>query len=457
MAWPSIRITGYQLQRGEYSLRVPKDEHLDLLKRWLRRAESGPWSLDITVLNKRRKMPLPGVPIAPDKHPFVLLKDLLLKAAPTLRRLRWVSISHSLGMQDLTFPNVVSVVANLERCGVDFDATDLPSMPSLRRLVITNHDHTNYLPSNIPWSNLTHLFLGDGLEFRQWKLIIKLCTMLEVGCFQLCMCRETPGSRKYVDLPGTTTLNHLRELTFLEGWTFEEDIPGLSLPALKKLENFTGGILSESSALSHGGRPKWHPRLLELFGTITHLNLSSVFSGTQLSQYLSCLPHLTEIFVAVFEQYDALLDCLHFRSGTENVPLLKTLGLYLQTLQHHIETQLEEVDSFPLDVFQRFVASRTRETGHSQLPARLEHLVIRIDKMESHPWVSRQLQDIIAEHAMYGLKGRVYQTNLWDEVNEGLPPYLAAPPPRHWDEGLKDHFHLIREFSGLYPRPSFGR
>ena len=286
---------------------------------------------------------------------------------------------------------------------------------------------------------------------------MKMCRMLEKGCFRLCLCRL--AGRPYTDPNATmvTTLPHLKELTFLESWVFTEPITELSLPALWKVEEFSRAqgidVNSDFTAM-------WNPQLSALFANITHLNLSTGLSGSELATILKTLPLLKEVFIDICELLDDLFDVLYYRPGNEHLPWLRTLGLYMQTSQS-LDLQGSpddnEVTFLSCSAFMDFLGSRSRHPTLGASPTPLDHLVIRIDRMERVRRIVDDLKEIVEIYTTrYGLQGKIYETRVLSDYEMFYLPGIY-PEVKHWDEGLMDYFYTVCDATGLYPHPLFGR
>jgi hypothetical protein len=59
----------------------------------------------------------------------------------------------------------------------------LPQLPRLKKAALTKVLSKEYFP-RLPWPNLTHLFLGEGLlEDQQIGIVLKTCISLRRACF----------------------------------------------------------------------------------------------------------------------------------------------------------------------------------------------------------------------------------------------------------------------------------
>ncbi|TEB28925.1 hypothetical protein FA13DRAFT_1775613, partial [Coprinellus micaceus] len=184
--WENIRFTiGAQEQKpGKHPL--VEAGRARRIATWMNRTTPRPWSLVIDA------KPEEYGPYRDESEGSVQLSKLL--KGPALQQLERVSIKSdpfSLGMGDVTLPNVVSAViySEAEISSVKKKKAvilpDLPTLPALTHAVLEGVFPPRALPLHLPWSQLTHLYIGETVPMRPWQAIFKLCTSLQKGCFSL--------------------------------------------------------------------------------------------------------------------------------------------------------------------------------------------------------------------------------------------------------------------------------
>ncbi|RXW11508.1 hypothetical protein EST38_g14348 [Candolleomyces aberdarensis] len=395
----------------------------------------------------------------------------LLNRPATLyvKRLMIVGDPLAVGLGEMTFPNVTSVVINCESWGWNTTPKlpDLPSLPNVTKAIFANISHDEYFPLHIPWFQLTHLFLGLSLPPGQWTAIFKLCVSLQRGCFHLTSegeDLEPPVSQSPV--PEEATLSQLTELAFLNSGVTTESLRGVTMPALTKLQVFSrwNGVTWDLA----------HP---ERYTNLTHLTFitCSFIQAEDLIPIFKTVPHLTELFFKISYHFEEVFKYLTIGcDGKFNLRAVKALGIYMYT-ERYRTLELGEEDAaqefgdsdpllpFPYRAFEDLVASRTQAVHRgdfSSVPytiTPLQHLVIRMDDNDWAKDIARTIREDIQSFSIYGLTVGVFGP---EELQGRQCLGGEAPWPliyKHWDEGFMGFVDDLEEYS-LYTKatPNLG-
>ncbi|RXW20498.1 hypothetical protein EST38_g5350 [Candolleomyces aberdarensis] len=448
--WSNIHIRAQEQKVGGYPL--VKSTHVRGILSWMDRVTSHPWSLTVQATRHRGAFARDGSAVP--------LSQLLNRPASLhLRRLQIDANQFSVGLGQITFPRVTSVVVDCDH-GDDRDdpqLPDLPSMPALTKAVLCCVLRTSYILPHIPWSQLTHLFLGRAVEIPQWRAIFKLCTALQQGCFHIMDVH--PDSDIMYSEPAQVTLPDLTDLTFLYMSPFMEPLNGVSLPSLSKLQLFTGWA-----------EPSWDFLNPDLFQNLTHLSLvnCSWAEHDTLIPILKTVPQLAELFFSLTIGFEVVFNFLAFgHEGKFNLRSLRALGIHMD-----MERVLEPVDGeggrgteaeesadestpFPFQALTNFISSRTQAVQRGDFANRphsltlLQKLVLRVDTADWADKMVLKLREEVVPYDKYGLRTLVFgpqdNTSTW---GTDFTHWLMQH--RHWDEGFIDIIRGVEQYS-LYP------
>lgn len=260
-----------------------------------------------------------------------------------------------------SFPNATSAVLyspSGARRTWDFDAPEeslpeyLPNLPKVTKLILDGDLlFWDTIPKCIPWSQITHLFMGKDIPFAQWKAIFKLCTALERGCFKLSICAPNldPKWAYQYPQPAHATLPHLKELAFLKASMFLlSDVSDISMPSLEKLQivhRFKSPTLWDFGHKDFGG--------------LTHLTLMSdtSVSGKDLVPILKMVPLLRELMFRVGKDFEEIFGFLTVKEGcrTDNLDegsnalvFLERVGVSIRPVPYEA-LDYDESDAFVSD------------------------------------------------------------------------------------------------------------
>ncbi|KAF5337293.1 hypothetical protein D9611_002931 [Ephemerocybe angulata] len=429
-----------------------KSSHVNGLHHWMQRVGSHSWSLYVRAT-------YPGYGPA-NPAPVTLAQLLQGPEALHLQRLTFDMGRSGLCLSGLVFPELTSIVVGRTGMGglgfLEFQS--LPTLPALTHAVVDSLVYRNTVPMNIPWGQLTHLYLGL-IDNRQWKAIMKLCKSLQRGAFKV-KC-QLEGEPQFPQSEAQVTLRDLKELTFTCDSPFGRDVPmdGLSFPALEKIR-----IFSSYSDL------RWElANVRALFGALTHLTIlvDAWVSGGDIVSILNTLPQLQELYIKISEGYDLLFEYLTYGRELEGMGAERFRMRHLRALGFSLETQSYRpmmsrtathsiIHLFPYTRVADLVASRTvavrRWVYDSTIDTlqELEALVMCVDNQAWAPSIEEGLKEAVKPYVRQsGLRAVVCgpedrNLNLWvvdpTEVHKW----------NHWDEGFLNAVEAD-EYS-LYPK-----
>ncbi|KAF5336965.1 hypothetical protein D9611_002920 [Ephemerocybe angulata] len=431
---------------------------------WMDRVASHPWSL--SILAKTRGIgQADAVPLAQLLH---------RPAALHLQRLTVDCDQYGLGMGELRFPRLTSIVVWRTRTS-HFPShpqggpkpPDLPSMPALTHAVLSSVVPRNTLRMEVPWGQLTHLYLGV-IDNRQWKALMKLCRALQRGAFKVEMCHDIDEPPGYPESKGPAVLEYLKELTFSGMAPFGRDsvsMDGLSLPALEKIRIFSSyNELHWEFANAHN-----------IFGALTHLTIlvEAWVEGDVVVNALNTVPQLQELYVKISEKYEELFEYLTYgrdidgaRGGRFRMRHLKALGIAFQTGWYRplAPGETEYADNrrpFPYAHVQDLVASRTLAVRRGDFASittthlqELENLVLAVDGEEWGPAIEERLKEVVRPYTRQSGDPRLLA--VVTGVEERAFNMISVDPMElcrwnHWDDGFMDAADNLDDFS-LYPK-----
>ncbi|KAF6741752.1 hypothetical protein DFP72DRAFT_941525 [Ephemerocybe angulata] len=426
---------------------------------WMDRVASHPWSLSVQA--KTTGMGRTGSTAVP-------LSQLLHRpAALHLQRLTVDCDQFGVGMGELTFPRLTSIVVWTWRTGGHNHPhpkfPDLPSMPALTQAVLDSVIPRNTLPMDvIPWGQLTHLYLGV-IDNRQWKAIMKLCQALQRGAFNLRLCHDIDELPGYPESKGPAVLEHLKELTFSGMVPFGRDgvpMDGLSFPALEKIRLFSSyHELRWEFANAHN-----------IFGALTHLTIlvEAWVEGDVVVKALNTVPQLRELYVKICEKYEDLFEYLTYgrdidgaRGGRFRMRHLKALGIAFKTPWYRpvAPGETEYVDNtrpFPYAHIQDLVTSRTLAVRRGDFASvtsthlqELENLVLAVDGEAWGPAIEERLKEIVGPYTRQS--GDPQLLAVVTGAEERAFNMISVDPMElcrwnHWDDGFMDAVDNLDDF-----------
>ncbi|KAF6762412.1 hypothetical protein DFP72DRAFT_875855 [Ephemerocybe angulata] len=487
LATPSLWSTMYLIARAPRIGELPlvKDPDIRGLLSWTDRLASTPhpWSLFILANSighpSRQRPSKAGLgDLDPSIIGAVPLAQLLHRpAALHLQRLAMVIDRYAIGLGGVTFPALTSLVLGtwnrMRSSRTHLTHPDLPVLPALKRAVL--HD---IIPANtvtrgiLPWVQLTHLSLS-GIDSRQWRALIRLCTALQKGVFDT-QDGDMDVAPLYEESNREVRLEELKELTFSWRSPFVEGVPmtGIVLPRLETLRFF----------MSYHDLHWDFANARNLYGALRHLSFPvyTWISGAVVIAILGTVPQLEELYGKLSEGYEECLEYLTYgrelagstgRGRLNRMTRLKAIGIRLQTnLYRPLEPEEdpEAVDPrirpFPYDAISEFVASRT--VAIPALPGNLQRLESLVLNVEQESWagiIVQGLKDCVRPYVgHYARRGSVSAVG----EAEGLRAVVWGPEDRagnvwymnptekstwmHWEEGQLDCLEKVDEVS-LYP------
>ncbi|KAJ3545651.1 hypothetical protein NMY22_g2347 [Coprinellus aureogranulatus] len=475
--WSNIKIKVYHKVGGpDGTAPLVIHNHVLGVLTWSDRVTSHPWTLT-RVDGSQSDVLKPWITPHPLDGAVPLSQLVHRRASAYITRLTVSTSDTVIGLEHLVCPKIASVVSfNPHGISTQPSLSGLPVMDSLEEAVLWARLPES-LPTNIPWSKLTRLFLGANVFPSQWKSIIRHCTSLQRGIFYM---EPEPDDNEVVvpryPSPSNVVLPYLSDLTFLVDTPFHTHIDGLSLPALTKLKVFAGWAEPRVDA-----QP-------ELFNSLTHLTLlqHGWMTGEEAVSILGKMPQLTELLFRLCSGFDGLFDFMIYgREGKYNLRLLKALGIYLVVGDPHEQRSDDEEgerEAFPHHQIVSLIESRTeaiRRGDLSRVPyslSQLEHFVLRPEASFdlNHRRNQRWIDDTVAavrdglrsytstcgiQVSVFGTTEQYSYSNspVFDPPDHILFPgtfYRSARQNEvrlvHWDEGFADSLDNLEEYS-LYP------
>ncbi|KAF5337166.1 hypothetical protein D9611_002898 [Ephemerocybe angulata] len=493
--WNTIALATPSLWSNMYLIaRAPRIGELPLVKApdirgllsWTDRlaSTSHPWSLSILANSignpSRRRPPKEGLGVHdPSIVGAVPLAQLLHRpAALHLQCLAMVIDRYAVGLGGVTFPALTSLVLGtwnrMRSSRTHLTHPDLPGLPALKRAVLHDIIPANTVPREIlPWGQLTHLSLS-GIDSRQWRALIRLCTALQKGVFDTQEDGDLDVAPAYEESSREVRLEALQELTFSWRSPFVEGVPmtGIVLPRLETLRFF----------MSYHNLHWDFAHARNLYGALRHLTLlaDAWIGGAGVVAILETVPQLEELYVKLSEGYEEWLEYLTYgrelagstgRGRLNRMTRLKAIGIRFETNWYRPlepEEDPEAVDPriqpFPYDAISRFVASRT--VAIPALPGNLQRLESLVLNVERESWagiIVQGLRDCVRPYVgHYARRGSVSAVG----EEEGLKAVVWGPEDRtgkvwymnptekstwmHWEEGQLDCLEKVDEVS-LYP------
>ncbi|KAJ3542289.1 hypothetical protein NMY22_g3568 [Coprinellus aureogranulatus] len=472
--WSNIKIKVYHEAGGpDDAAPLVIHNHVLGVLTWMDRVTSHPWTLT-RVDGNQSDVSKPWIKNFRLDGAVPLTQLVHRRASAYITRLTVFASDTAIGLGHLVCPKITSVVS--------FSPHGISTQPSLLGLpVMDNLEEAvlwarlpGSLPTNIPWSKLTRLFLGVNVFPSQWKSIIWHCTSLQRGIFYM---EPEPDDNEVVvpryPSPSNAILPYLKDLTFLVDTPFHAPIDGLSLPALTTLKVFTGWA-----------EPRFDAQP-ELFNNLTHLTLlqHGWMMGEEAVSIFSKMPQLTELLFRLCGGFDGLFDFMTYgREEKYNLRLLKALGIYLVVRDPHEEQSDDEEgeqETFPHHQIVSLVESRTeaiRRGDFSRAPyslSPLEHFVLRpeayfnLDEPRNREWIDDTIAAVRDGLRSYGsscgIQVSVFgateecsysNSSVFDPPDHILFPSTFNASTRqnevrlaHWDEGFADPLDNLEEYS----------
>ena len=342
-----------------------------------------------------------------------------------------------------------------------------PRVPNLKKGVFINavNPSVGGLPSNIPWSQLTHLLVVGNLNGKRIRDFLTLCSSLRRGAFQV-EADEDLESSDQPDAPANAqpTLSSIEALDIVgpcvDDMGLHLRVPlDISFPALTRTRIF--GRYESATQL---------PAYLQPFHSLTHLSLVVCGSSRwavhsagfyDIGDILDCCPLLVELVASLQGRLDAYLGSLVFNLESRRGRHLQVLALLCDLKLYFGSLQGGRIPFEPfLENARNIVASR-RQPNASSDPALLQRFILRFtddltkdssglpfDRRTSVDHLKRWLRNSLKPYVDAGLQLSI------ESISQRLADFELLPRGRHWDEGAMDFVDEHWEFSASMPPPS---
>jgi len=446
--WSKIKFSAYQTTKELWSPEVVLAPQVHGSWSWMDRVAAHPWELEIEIKNFGSRSMQEEV-----RDGLPMLQVLKHPATPHLKRFKISGTPNSLavtGLDEITLPVVTSAVINSTsrkaktiQGGLNLVKTAIPYLPNLTHLTFTHlfslmTGGPKCLPEQVPWSQLTHLVLGENLFLKEWRAVLRQCFKLQKGTFHLTDYMEDDVQERQE----LVELTDLRELTTFRSSPFEEPLVDISLSSLERLQIYTAW----SNPVVDFTSPS-------MFDNLTHLTLVSCLEvhGEDIINIVDRLPTLVELFFAV--------DC-----GLREVYQVLTYGhegkfrlRHLRALGMHTRYARNGGVHFPFDALTSLVESRTQAVRENRFSpscsnlAPLEHLVLRLGVPNEEDVLAPKVKESLGKFASYGIKMTV--TVPWSSTRSrnpaaGLHHEVWSWVLKQWPDGLVlDDMDGVRDYS----------
>ncbi|EFI27865.1 hypothetical protein CC1G_14358 [Coprinopsis cinerea okayama7 len=382
------------------------------------------WSLDLSI------GPPPGK-AKPDPSLDVSQNEIMgHRTTPNLRRLRISTHALIPNLDSFTFPSVRFAIFELRNDPPprrELSAYNTPNLPSLTHAIL----QSMCVPAQLPWANLTHLYVGPRIPQTTCVTVLKICKSLERGLFWLSRAPDlATGIPPFVPPDGMVE-SPVKELTFFSESPFS--VPWrLALPRLTTLRLWTDADPSNV----------WDVENAPLFSHLKRLVLCDVGIYAKLNKVARCLemcPQLSELSlsVSIYEAPGDLFQLFTLSKDNSLLSNLQTLQLYLETSGIARERWPNaSVDEFPFNALVEMISSRLPPPSGADENefTYLKQLIIRLDGNYSPAVDPSQILEKIKPLESRGVTIDV------EVVGEDSLRLSRIDFSRHWDEGFTDIF-----------------
>ncbi|TEB25986.1 hypothetical protein FA13DRAFT_1124682 [Coprinellus micaceus] len=344
-----------------------------------------------------------------------------------------------------------------------------PRVPNLKKAVFINAVDLSAgeLPSNIPWSQLTHLLVGGQLNGKRIREFLTLCSSLRRGAFRVQAYGDQGPDRRNAPTGAQCTPSTIEVLDIIgpceddSSLHLRAPLVNVSFPALTRTRIF--GKYESATQL---------PRYLQPFRALTHLSLvvcgCSWWSAYSQGFYdvgaiLNCCPLLVELVASVQGNLDSSFGSLVFNnegsrgSHLQVLALLCDLGFSLQSPSTSPPGQAFRFGSALENICNVVVSRRQRNTNASD-PALLQRFILRftddpdfrglgVDKKAIVANMKKSLE-ALQPHVDEGLQLSI------ESITQRLADFEPLSRGQHWDEGAMDFVDEYWEFSASMPPSS---
>ncbi|KAJ3544554.1 hypothetical protein NMY22_g2747 [Coprinellus aureogranulatus] len=387
---------------------------------------------------------------------------LLLQCHPALNLVQYLFLSVpecGMGLGNLTFPSVSSLVVSCPpSIAGSIDAIVL-STPNIRKAVFLNMLRTcePLITRNVPWLQLTHLFIGKAIDPADMGRILRLCTNVQRAGFWLEEHLSSWYGYDHEELK-TVELSNLKELTIIWG---KNEISQRSSGPSQILDRTTLPSLAELrifSAISWNfGAEVWRP-----FLNITRLTLVGrpgyrLGGSCDVHHIFDACPLVVELVIPVPQHIKYFFQGLAYDHA-------KPKGLHLEILVLLLHVNNYYYGGLEADDLHNLLASRSYSDNPSHPPPPiLKRFILRcfsrpetardveINRMRLTREQTR-LSDIISPFAAKGIQLAVETTSAMELTS--CP--ISESDLKHWDHGMMDFLSKEENhvFTTSMPRPA---
>ncbi|KAJ3541882.1 hypothetical protein NMY22_g3711 [Coprinellus aureogranulatus] len=406
---------------------VIRAEDADLILSRLDRLASNSqlWDLTVKVCDGSREEKVSGISL-----------PLLLRchtALPFVERFSFTATRLSGYLCGLSLPKVTSMVMVASR-NTSFNENPLPHFPQLSKAVFVDLAGQHELYRHLPYSQLTHLFLGKIFDAPEMVVVLRQCPGLRYGGFWLAGRASIGFGYGPLHPPPppvgvALAMPHLVELIIVNQFFPNMSFQGLTFPNLVKMKIYCDVSLAEGQ--------------LRACPNITHLTLQ----GSRMLQLSSGLrdvirscPFLTELTAPWLQDVDSLvydpkqINGQHLEILTLLHPGFTGSCVLVMTTRMTVETVRSTLVS---------IADSRRKATQNNLAhpcATLKQLTLRlcekIDMWDNDSAFARMnLHTALRPHVETGLKLSIIDTESTELTG---CPLSEESDFEHWDFGLLD-------------------
>ena len=301
------------------------------------------------------------------------------RAASSIDNISVLGWTETMRTGDVELPSATSLVV-VSGHHVGMVAPDLlPQLPRLTKAALTKVVSKEYFP-RLPWPNLTHLFLGEGLlEDQQIRIVLQTCVSLRQACFGVADPVNSRQSPQWPSHPNTedSTLSQLADLNILRN----SGAMGYRAALNMSLDSISLGNLAFPSMVRlriFSGKATIHIPKLHASVKLTHLVLVGAMKAPfDLDLVLEACPMLVELNGPAINEsnYRPHLNSLTYHSARPRGRHLEVIALIFDVPQASDPFHLLPLPFCNLVASRRF-GQTTRWSAMHQGPAPLKRFII---------------------------------------------------------------------------------
>ncbi|KAF6748600.1 hypothetical protein DFP72DRAFT_574105 [Ephemerocybe angulata] len=420
--------------------------HASSVRTALKRIGASPWSLNVegseAYIGGIFNLSLDSSPPSSSDVDFsTLLTPASLKG---LHAFKTCAEGGILGLKSLTFPNAESLViesktgilrAGLRHClEPHLHSPNFPTLPSLRKVVLGEIPLCMPLTTCLPWDQVTHLYVGNNVVFKELATILNICPNLRQACFQYSdmVLLDRHG---YEAMEACTSVQ-LKRLTFIGG-----------SPCGAPCGKFMWPNLTHLRLHEVWGRT-WDPDSFKHCGTLTHLHLSALKLSVsrQLGPLASSSKHLTHLYLEVKHtmDYHKVFRFFTFTPAKPAFPFpfLQVLGIHCPTPRTFRLARRQEIEEEELMTCSSAAISLTAMVSSriSDVDPHCAHLERFIIRAPTRHKLVMKIADTLEQ----------FKDSLDLSLVIGRYPthstHIVGPGLRHWDDGFAEALDSLGGF-----------